>query len=142
MSYFLGVDNSEEAALAAKTNLKSTPNTQVYCGDTLNAKDLERLFAAKKGPSEEALLICNPPYSKRLASKGSPQQSLLEMIPLWIHWVHPLALGLVFPEKIVSGSTQKLLKILEPLGYSLCLPHLNFKNGGIPVSYLLITKKS
>lgn len=79
-----------------------------------------------EGKFEDAVLILNPPYGKRITIKGSPHDFFKNLIEHLIEVYKPKALGILVPQDIPTPKMKGYKKQI-----------LLFKNGGIDIAYTL-----
>ncbi|NRA44996.1 MAG: hypothetical protein HRU09_08590 [Oligoflexales bacterium] len=126
ISEYIGYDRSEKMLNVARENLGNFPEI------TLKQQDI---FAELKHPAPESpILICNPPYGKRIGFKDDPGFFFNKLLKnIYDKW-NPCLAGLIVPEDVFRNKVFKIpsqFKLLEAF---------KFTNGGVKVRFLILSR--
>jgi len=151
-SIALGSDNSEKAIESAKGNLKNLKTLQTFktsetseTSDSWNQVEFEHkdFFKFKSlddfsnvrlddSGNTECHMLINPPYDVRLATEESPGDFYQSVVDHGSSISNVNKIGMIIPAKLKKLPT-------APSKWSLA-QQIKFKNGGIPVNFLIFTR--
>lgn len=120
----LGYDRNEKMLKYAQQNLENLD------GIELSRQDI---FADLNGPVPKySVLVCNPPYGKRIGFSDSPSQFFIKLIEAFVDKWKPSLLAIVVPEEIIRDKGFKVPANLSTL------ESFKFINGGLRVCWLVL----
>ena len=121
----LGYDRNQAMLTSAKENLLD------YHGVALKHQDI--MADMQHQAPESAVLICNPPYGKRIGFDDKPSSFFNKLLAMIYDKWKPYLSGVIVPEEIFKDKAFKIpnqFKVLEAF---------KFLNGGVKVRLLILS---